>query len=117
MSVGTSCDTAAFAVRALRLWSLQEGAACYAHATGLLVTCDSRRLHSARCRLWRDVLAALAAQTGLRIEVCHFPPATSKWNRIEHRMFCHVTRTWRGRPLMTVDDAVAEISASSPPAA
>ena len=54
----------------------------------------------------------LAAQTGLRIEVCHFPPATSKWNKIEHRMFCHVTRTWRGRPLMTADDAVAGIAAT-----
>ena len=63
-------------------------------------------------RLWKDQLAALAAQTGLRIEVCHFPPATSKWNKIEHRMFCHVTRTWRGRPLMTVDDAVAGIAAT-----
>ena len=64
----------------------------------LLVTCDSGGSNGARCRLWKDQLAALAAQTGLRIEVCHFPPATSKWNKIEHRMFCHVTRTWRGRP-------------------
>ncbi len=112
VSAGTSCDTAAFAVRALRLWWQQEGAARYPHATRLLVTCDSGGSSSARCRLWKDELAALAAQTGLRIEVCHFPPATSKWNRIEHRMFCHVTRTWRGRPLMTVDDAVAGIAAT-----
>ena len=71
-----------------------------------------RRLQQRPCRLWKDELAALAAQTGLRIEVCRFPPATSKWNRIEHRMFCHVTRTWRGRPLMTVDNAVAGIAAT-----
>ena len=112
VSAGTSCDTAAFAVNALRLWWQQEGAARYPHATRLLVTCDSGGSSSARCRLWKDELAALAAQTGLRIEVCHFPPATSKWNRIEHRMFCHVTSTWRARPLMTVDDAVAGIAAT-----
>ena len=112
VSVGTSCDTGAFAVNALRLWWQQEGAARYPHATRLLVTCDSGGSNGARCRLWKDQLAALAAQTGLRIEVCHFPPATSKWNKIEHRMFCHVTRTWRGRPLMTADDAVAGIAAT-----
>ena len=112
VSVGISCDTAAFAVNALRLWWQQEGAARYPHATRLLVTADSGGSNGARCRLWKDQLAALAAQTGLRIEVCHFPPATSKWNKIEHRMFCHVTRTWRGRPLMTVDDAVAGIAAT-----
>ncbi len=110
--VGTSCGTGAFAVNALRLWWQQEGAARYPHATRLLVTADSGGSNGARCRLWKDQLAALAAQTGLRIEVCHFPPATSKWNKIEHRMFCHVTRTWRGRPLMTADDAVAGIAAT-----
>ena len=112
VSVGTSCDTGAFAVNALRLWWQQEGAARYPHATRLLVTADSGGSNGARCRLWKDQLAVLAAQTGLRIEVCHFPPATSKWNKIEHRMFCHVTRTWRGRPLMTADDAVAGIAAT-----
>ena len=112
VSAGTSCDTAAFAVNALRLWWQQEGAARYPHATRLLVTADSGGSNGARCRLWKDQLAVLAAQTGLRIEVCHFPPATSKWNKIEQRMFCHVTRTWRGRPLMTADDAVAGIAAT-----
>ena len=65
-----------------------------------------------RCRLWKDQLAVLAAETGLKISVVHFPPGTSKWNKIEHRLFCHITRTWRARPLMTADDAVAGIAAT-----
>ena len=112
VSAGTSCGTGAFAVNALRLWWQEEGAARYPDATRLLVTADSGGSNGARCRLWKDQLAALAAETGLRIEVCHFPPGTSKWNKIEHRMFCHITRTWRARPLMTVDDAVAGIAAT-----
>jgi Rhodopirellula transposase DDE domain len=112
VSVGTSCDTGAFAVNALRLWWQEEGTARYPHATRLLVTADSGGSNGARCRLWKDQMQALAAQTGLRIEVCHFPPGTSKWNKIEHRMFCHITRTWSARPLMTADDAVAGIAAT-----
>jgi hypothetical protein len=111
-SVGTSHDTAAFAVSAIRLWWQEEGQARYPGATRLLVTCDAGGSNSARCRLWKDQLAVLAAEAGLVIEVCHFPPGTSKWNKIEHRLFCHVTRTWRARPLMTVDDAVAGIAAT-----
>ena len=83
VSVGTSCDTGAFAVNALRLWWQQEGAARYPHATRLLVTCDSGGSNGGRCRLWKDQLAALAAQTGLRIEVCHFPPATARHVQVE----------------------------------
>jgi hypothetical protein len=112
VSVGTSCDTAAFAVHAIGLWWQEEGSLRYPGATRLLVTCDSGGSNSARCRLWKDQLAVLAGQTGLVIEVCHFPPGTSKWNKIEHRLFCHITRTWRARPLMTVDDAVAGIAAT-----
>ncbi len=86
-------------MNALRLWWQQEGAAALpARHLAAASTADSGGSNGARCRLWKDQLAVLAAQTGLRIEVCHFPPATSKWNKIEHRMFCHVTRTWRGRP-------------------
>jgi hypothetical protein len=110
--VGTSHDTAAFAVSAIRLWWQREGSLRYRGATRLLVTCDSGGSNSARCRLWKDQLAVLAAETGLRIEVMHFPPGTSKWNKIEHRLFCHITRTWRARPLMTIDDAVAGIAAT-----
>jgi hypothetical protein len=112
VSVGTSHDTAAFAVNAIRLWWQEEGQFRYPRARGLLVTCDAGGSNGHRCRLWKDQLAVLAEETGLVIEVCHFPPGTSKWNKIEHRMFCHVTRTWKARPLMTVEDAVAGIAAT-----
>jgi Rhodopirellula transposase DDE domain len=112
VSVGTSCDTAAFAVNAIRLWWQEEGQFRYPSAGRLLVTCDSGGSNAVRCRLWKDQLAVLAAETGLVIEVCHFPPGTSKWNKVEHRLFCHITRTWKARPLMTVDDAVAGIAAT-----
>jgi hypothetical protein len=113
VSVGTSCDTAAFAVSALRLWWKQEGSLRYPGAGRLLVTCDAGGSNSYKNRAWKDQLAALAAETGLQIWVCHFPPGTSKWNKIEHRLFCHITRTWRGRPLMTPEDAVAGIAATT----
>ena len=112
VSVGTSHDTAAFAVNAIRLWWQEEGQFRYPGAGRLLVTCDSGGSNSARCRLWKDQLARFAQESGLVIEVCHFPPGTSKWNKIEHRLFCHITRTWSARPLMTVDDAVAGIAAT-----
>ena len=112
VSVGTSHDTAAFAVHAIRLWWQEEGQFRYPAARRLLITCDAGGSNGWQCRLWKDRLAVLAEQTGLRIEVCHFPPGTSKWNKIEHRLFCHITRTWKARPLMTVDDAVAGIAAT-----
>ena len=113
VSVGISCDTAAFAVNALREWWQREGASRYPGARRLLVTCDAGGSNGYRCHLWKDQLAVLAEQTGLAITVCHFPPGTSKWNKIEHRLFCHITRTWRGRPLMTPQDAVAGIAATT----
>jgi hypothetical protein len=112
VSVGTSCDTAAFAVNALRLWWQQEGSLRYPGAGKLLVTCDAGGSNGYTSRLWKHELAVLAAETGLEIAVCHFPPGTSKWNKIEHRLFCHITRTWRARPLMTAEDAVAGIAAT-----
>jgi len=113
VSVGTSHDTAAFAVSALRLWWQREGSIRYPGAGRLLVVCDAGGSNGYRCRLWKDQLAALAAGTGLEITVCHFPPGTSKWNKIEHRLFCHITRTWRSRPLMTKEEAVAGIAATT----
>jgi hypothetical protein len=113
VSVGTSCDTAAFAVSAIRLWWQEEGQFRYPDAKKLLITCDSGGSNDWRCRLWKDQLAEFAAETGLVIEVCHFPPGTSKWNKIEHRLFCHITRTWSARPLMTIGDAVAGIAATA----
>ncbi len=112
-SVGTSCDTAAFAVNGLRLWWQQQGSLRYPGARRLLVTCDAGGSNSCTSRLWKDQIAVLAEQAGLEITVMHFPPGTSKWNKIEHRLFCHITRTWRGRPLMTAEDAVAGIAATT----
>ena len=112
VSVGASHDTAAFAVAALRLWWQREGSLRYPGARRLLVACDAGGSNSCRCRLWKDQLAVFAEGTGLEVSVCHFPPGTSKWNKIEHRLFCHITRTWRARPLMTREDAVAGIAAT-----
>jgi hypothetical protein len=112
VSVGTSHDTAAFAVAAIRAWWQREGSLRYPAARRLLVVCDAGGSNGCRSHLWKDQLAVLAAEAGLRIEACHFPPGTSKWNKIEHRLFCHITRTWAARPLMTIDDAVAGIAAT-----
>jgi hypothetical protein len=113
VTVGTSHDTAAFAVAALRRWWRAEGALRYPGARRLLVTCDAGGSNAVRSRLWKHELALLAAETGLEITVCHFPPGTSKWNKIEHRLFCHITRSWSARPLMTAADAVAGIAATT----
>ena len=90
-----------------------RGRARYPGARRLLVTCDAGGSNDCRHHTWKDQLAVLAGQTGPEITVCHFPPGTPKWNRIEHRLFCHITRTWRGRPLMTPEDAVAGIAATT----
>jgi transposase len=99
VSVGISHDTAEFAVASIRRWWKELGRRRYRGAKRLLVTADSGGSNSARCRLWKLELQKLANETGLIIEVCHYPPGTSKWNKIEHRMFCHITRNWRGVPL------------------
>jgi Rhodopirellula transposase DDE domain len=112
VSVGTSHDTAAFAASAIRLWWQRDGSLRYPGAGRLLVTGDAGGSNGHRCRLWKEELARLAAETGLTITVCHFPPGTSKWNKIEHALFCHITRTWSARPLMTIEDAVAGIAAT-----
>jgi len=112
VTVGTSRDTAAFAVGALRRWWRAEGSLRYPGARRLLVTCDAGGSNAVRSRLWKHELALLAAEAGLEISVCHFPPGTSKWNKIEHRLFCHITRTWSARPLTTAADAVAGIAAT-----
>jgi hypothetical protein len=113
VSAGTSGNTGAFAVSALRAWWQREGSLRYPGAGRLLIVCDAGGSNGVACRLWKDQLAVLAAETGLEITVCHFPPGTSKWNKIEHRLFCHITRTWRARPLMSIEDAVAGIAATT----
>jgi DDE family transposase len=112
VTVGTSRDTPAFAVASLRRWWLDEGCLRYPGARRLLVTCDAGGSNACASRGWKSGLAELAAQAGLEITVLHFPPGTSKWNKIEHRLFCHITRTWRARPLMSAADAAAGIAAT-----
>jgi hypothetical protein len=101
ISVGIDHDTAEFAAQTVQRWWQQMGAAVYPRARRLLLTADAGGSSSYRSRLWKVALQRLADATGLEISVCHFPPGTSKWNKIEHRMFCHITKNWRGRPLLS----------------
>jgi hypothetical protein len=100
VSVGIDHDTARFAVEAIRRWWQKMGSARYGGARKLLITADGGGSNGSRCRLWKVALQDLAAQLGISIHVSHFPPGTSKWNKIEHRMFCHITQNWRGQPLI-----------------
>ncbi|MEO7591151.1 MAG: ISAzo13 family transposase [Byssovorax sp.] len=113
VSVGTDHDTPAFAVAAIRQWWVRMGRSTYTRATELLITADSGGSNSARARLWKVELQRFADQTGLRVTVCHFPPGTSKWNKIEHRLFCHITTNWRGRPLISYQVVVNLIAHTS----
>jgi len=99
VSVGISHDTAEFAVAAIRRWWKRMGRKRFPRAKRLLITADSGGSNSPRTRLWRWALQQLANETGLKLELCHYPPGTSKWNRIEHRLFSHITRNWQGVPL------------------
>jgi Rhodopirellula transposase DDE domain len=101
VSVGIDHNTAPFATETIRRWWREMGAPLYPDADRLLVTADAGGSNGYRCRLWKVALQGLADTLGLRIAVCHFPPGTSKWNKIEHRMFCHITKNWRGRPLLS----------------
>jgi hypothetical protein len=100
VSVGIDHDTAQFATATVSRWWSEMGRRVYPQARELLVTADGGGSNSSHSRLWKVALQGLANDTGLRISVCHFPPGTSKWNKIEHRMFCHITQNWRGRPLV-----------------
>ena len=101
VSVGIDHDTAAFAAESIRCWWREMGARAYPRAQRLLITADAGGSNGYRVRLWKLVLQQLANDLGLEIWVCHFPPGTSKWNKVEHRLFCHITRNWRGRPLLS----------------
>jgi hypothetical protein len=113
VSVGIDHDTAEFAVESLRRWWKQMGSKVYAHATQLLITADAGGSNNYRCRLWKAQLQNLVDETGLQISVCHFPPGTSKWNKIEHRMFCHITENWRGQPLVSHEVIINLISSTA----
>jgi Rhodopirellula transposase DDE domain len=103
INVGTDGNTAALATESVRRWWQLAGRDAYPGASRLLVTCDAGGSNGYKNRAWKAGLAALARETGLDIEVCHFPPGTSKWNHIEHRLFCQITLAWRGRPLTGYD--------------
>ena len=113
VNVGTDHDTAAFAVESIRRWWTGTGRDTYPGARRLLITADAGGSNSHRARAWKTELAALAAETGLAITVCHFPPGTSKWNKIEHRLFSHITMNWRGRPLTSHQVIVQSIAATT----
>jgi hypothetical protein len=101
VSVGIDHDTAQFAVESIRRWWRHMGKACYPQAHVVLITADGGGSNATRSRLWKVELQKLADEIGVAIYVRHFPPGTSKWNKIEHRMFCHITENWRGRPLIS----------------
>jgi transposase len=113
VNVGIDHDTAAFAVESMRRWWNGAGRAAYPRARRLLVTADAGGSNGYRPRAWKAQLAALAAETGLAITVCHVPPGTSKWNRIEHCLFSHITMNWRGRPLTSHEVVVQSIAATT----
>jgi hypothetical protein len=113
VSVGIDHDTAEFAVESLRRWWKQMGSKVYPCATQLLITADGGGSNSYRSRLWKTRLQDLVDETRLEISVCHFPPGTSKWNKIEHQMFCHITENWRGRPLVSHEVIINLISSTT----
>ena len=113
VNVGTDHDTAAFAVESIRRWWKATGSSDYPLARRLLITADAGGSNGYRTRAWKTELAALAAETGLEITVCHFPPGTSKWNKIEHRLFSAITMNWRGRPLTSHEVIVNSIAATT----
>jgi Rhodopirellula transposase DDE domain len=113
VSVGTDHDTAAFAVESIRRWWKAAGGGDYPLARRLLITADAGGSNGYRTRAWKAELAALAVETGLEITVCHFPPGTSKWNKVEHRLFSHITMNWRGRPLASHEVIVQTIAATT----
>jgi transposase len=113
VSVGVDHDTAEFAVESLRRWWRNRGGRVYPQAKRLLITADGGGSNGSRCRLWKVELQRFADETGLSVSVCHFPPGTSKWNKIEHRMFCHITENWRGRPLVSREVVVNLIGSTT----
>jgi hypothetical protein len=112
VSVGIDHDTATFAAQSIRRWWQHMGRPVYRNATTLLITADAGGSNGARLRLWKWELQQLATRTGLTITVCHFPPGTSKWNKIEHRLFSHIAMNWRGTPLVDLATIVSLIGST-----
>ena len=112
VSIGINCDTAEFATEAIRRWWHELGSTRYRQPSRLLITADCGGSNGYRTRLWKLQLQQLADELGMIIEVCHYPPGTSKWNKIEHRLFCHITRNWRGVPLESHEIVVNLVSST-----
>lgn len=113
VSVGIDHDTAEFAVASIRRWWFEMGAERFPKATRLMITADGGGSNSSRNRLWKKSLQGLADELRLTLQVCHFPPGTSKWNKIEHRLFCFITKNWRGRPLTSYEVIVNLIASTT----
>lgn len=113
VSVGISHDTAEFAVEGIATWWEHMGKKAYPQAKELMITCDCGGSNGYRNKLWKAELQLLADELRLSITVCHFPPGTSKWNKIEHQMFCHITKNWRGRPLISYEVVVSLIGSTN----
>jgi hypothetical protein len=113
VSVGIDHDTSAFAVETIRRWWYSMGCPSYPKATALLITADSGGSNGSRVRLWKVELQRFADETGLELQVCHLPPGTSKWNKIEHRLFSFISQNWRGKPLVSHQVIVDLIAATS----
>lgn len=113
VSVGIDHDTARFAAEAIYRWWKKMGSRRHRSARELLITADGGGSNGSRCRLWKVALQGLADRLKMPVHVCHFPPGTSKWNKIEHRMFCHITQNWRGRPLVSHEVIINLISSTA----
>ncbi len=113
VNVGQDHDTATFAVESLRCWWQGDGAAAYPDADQLMISCDGGGSNGYKVRAWKYELSRFAREVGLAITVCHLPPGTSKWNKIEHRLFSHISMNWRGRPLTTHEVVVNLIAATT----
>jgi len=113
VNVGTSHDTPEFAVESISRWWSCVGQHTFPNATKLLITCDCGGSNGYRLRLWKYGLWQLAQQIGLNIYVCHFPPGTSKWNKVEHRLFCYISKNWQGKPLVSVEAAINLIGSTT----
>jgi hypothetical protein len=112
VNVGISADTSEFAVESIRRWWLSMGKESHANARKLLITADGGGSNGSRVRLWKTELQRMADEMNLEISVCHFPPGTSKWNKIEHRMFSYISQNWRGKPLVSIETIVNLIGAT-----
>ena len=113
VSVGIDHDTAEFACASILRWWNEMGSARFPRATELMITADGGGSNSSRNRLWKKSLQCLADELGMTLKICHFPPGTSKWNKIEHRLFCFITKNWRGRPLTTYEVIVNLIASTT----